>query len=105
MEEIKFGVPQGSVLGATLFLIYNDHCNASLNGSVISFADDTALSYTGDTWEEVSTKMNEDLLSIQWWFCQNNMMLSVEKTKYINFMLRGSNRMENKVVLKCNMFS
>jgi hypothetical protein len=102
MGKIKYGVPQGSVLGATLFLVYiNDLCDASLNGKITSFADDTALSYIGDSWDEVSAKINNDLLSIQWWFCKNNMVLSAEKTKFINFTLRGSHNLENKIILKC----
>lgn len=102
LKEIEFGVPQGSVLGATLFLIYiNDLCDATLQGQISSFADDTALCYTGDSWREIQTRMNFDLQSIRWWFAMNNMVLSPDKTKFINFRLRGNINFETKIMYKC----
>ncbi|CAF4937392.1 unnamed protein product [Pieris macdunnoughi] len=52
--EVKFGVPQGSILGPTLFLIYiNGLCQLNLQqGKIFTFADDTALFFSGDNWNE-----------------------------------------------------
>lgn len=54
----EYGVPQGSVLGPTLFLIYiNDLTNLKLlNGRVFSYADDTALLFHDDNWNDVFKK-------------------------------------------------
>lgn len=99
---IRNGVPQGSVLGSILFLIYiNDLCNANFNGKVTSFADDTALSYVKNTWDEINQGMTSDLKAIQWWFTNNNMLLSPEKTKYINFNLRNKYNFDSSIIYTC----
>lgn len=102
MGEIRSGVPQGSVLGAILFIVYiNDLCNAKLNGKVTSFADDTALCYTEKTWESTRVSMTEDLEALQWWFTTNRMLLSAEKTKFINFNLKKDINLFNHITYKC----
>lgn len=99
---IQQGVPQGSVLGAILFLIYvNDLCNAKFKGCVTAFADDTAFSYIADSWEEIEQHINEDLKALQWWFSKNHMLLSPEKTKYINFSQRKEIHFANEIIYRC----
>jgi hypothetical protein len=102
MQNIRCGVPQGSVLGAILFLVYiNDLCNAAFKGKLTSFADDTALCYVENDWLTIEQNINNDLDALQWWFTENHMLLSPEKTKYINFNLRKEINFGNLIVYKC----
>ena len=69
---VRCGVPQGSILGPTLFLIYiNDLSNVVKNCTLYLYADDTVVSNTGHDLEILTTKMEEDLLVLENWFRKN----------------------------------
>lgn len=89
---ITYGVPQGSVLGPTLFLTYiNDLCNLQLpNGKVITYADDTALIFHGDTWEQAYDFAQSGFNTVTSWLTDNVLTLNVDKTKFIPFSIRRS---------------
>lgn len=89
---ITYGVPQGSILGPTLFLIYiNNLCKLKpLHGNIICYADDTALLFTADTWEEVFRAANEGINEVTQWLTNNTLSLNTEKTKYLAFSIRES---------------
>lgn len=85
---VKAGVPQGSVLSATLFLIFiNDLLESPFHGSASAFADDIALFYSERTSQEIWTKINADLEILNVWCHINKMKINVNKTKYVNFNL------------------
>lgn len=85
--EVSYGVPQGSVLGPTLFLLYiNDLCNMQLkNAKIISYADDTAVIFSGETWEDVRVNAEQGLKQIDRWLRSNILTLNTSKTNYICF--------------------
>ena len=89
-QLLKTGVPQGSVLGPLLFLIYmNDIPNTSSELKFILFADDTSLLDTLNLSISPNdanlNKLNDELTKIYDWLAVNKLSLNVSKTKYMIF--------------------
>ena len=83
---IKHGVPQGSVLGPLLFLIYiNALHEAVCHSNVLHFADDTSLLYTNKSLKKINQYVNHDLKSITEWLTANKISLNASKTELILF--------------------
>lgn len=88
LESVEYGVPQGSVLGPILFLIFvNDLYAEKLIGRITAFADDTVLYYEATTLKDLHSKMQIDLNKIILWFKCNKLVLNVSKTTYMVFSL------------------
>lgn len=84
--QITCGVPQGSVLGPLLFLIYmNDLPNVSKLAKFVIFADDTNIVYSDSSLANLQVIANNDLRNINNWFEINKLSLNTEKTKFIVF--------------------
>ena len=82
-ENITYGVPQGSILGPLLFLIYvNDPPNATSILDLIMFADDTNLFYSHHDIKTLFSTVNEELEKLGGWFTTNRLSLNITKTKY-----------------------
>lgn len=86
-NNIRFGVPQGSILGPSLFIIYmNDiHQHNSNNAEIICYADDTAILYSGYSWENAFSTAETGLLTISKWLRSNLLTLNNDKTNYLCF--------------------
>ena len=83
---INIGVPQGSVLGPLLFLLYINDLHFSIKHSKTRyFADDTCLLLTSNSLKQLKKHMNQDLKHLCKWLLANKISLNKEKTEAILF--------------------
>ena len=102
---IKYGVPQGSVLGPLLFLIYiNDITNCSRLGEFILFADDTNIFVSVSTEKEAYSKANLLLRSVHQYMILNKLHINQSKCCYLHFKPNTKKSQENTDNLNLNLY-
>jgi len=92
--EILAGVPQGSVLGPLLFLIYINDFPCATNFQSFLFADDTSLFMSGNNLKSLQIQAQAELYKVEEWFKANKMQLNSKKTRFIVFNLPKVRRSE-----------
>jgi Reverse transcriptase (RNA-dependent DNA polymerase) len=84
--EVGLGVPQGSMIANVLFILYiNDLVQILSQCDVIMYADDTSITVYGDSYDEMSEKMNEILVNVSDWLKFNRIALNAAKSNYMIF--------------------
>ena len=84
-----YGVPQGGVISAVLFIIYiNDLVKCTNEVEFAIYADDTNLFTTGNCMKQNIEKINRGLASIHKWMVANKLTLNINKSKFMLFKRR-----------------
>ena len=102
--EVKHGVPQGSILGLLLFLLYiNDLPNAvTHNVFPILFADDTSVLITSQNVHEFQNGLNTSLQQLCEWFLANSLSLNFTKTLFLQFVTKSPNYFDINITHRNN---
>lgn len=88
--NIMKGVPQGSILGPLLYILYTNELPKVVEQSMVMYADDTSLIFS--EIDEVSCQQSAGgaMCALDKWFSANNLLLNIEKTQIVNFSYRPS---------------
>ena len=96
----NIGIPQGSILGPILFLVFiNDLPNVSNLFKTCLFADDTTLSVSNSNAVQLVETVNSDLNKISSWTLSNRLTINIDKTELLLFSNKDFDKNVHKLVL------
>jgi len=90
--QMKNGVPQGSILGPILFLVYvNDFLCSPIDECLVQYADDTTFCVNGNCMQDLQTLSGDPLAEIEDWWSPNSLTSNKQKTETMVFSVKPYN--------------
>ena len=102
-RNISTGVPQGSILGPLLFIIYIYDLPLHIDSNIDMYADDSTHTATAKCIPEIETTLNSDLDNVYNWCRNNRMAINCDKTKTMIVTTQQKRRHLNKQTLDCKL--
>ena len=103
LKEIKFGVPQGSILGPLLFILYINDMWKCTQLNLIHFADDSTAFMPFSNPASICSSINSELTKVDDWICANQLSLNASKTTYSIFSSRKFNLSSSIAIRNVNI--
>ena len=100
LQATLCGVPQGSILGPLLFLVYVNDMESAVSCKLFLYADDSVLVSSGKDIPEIEKTLSSELSKIQSWLVQNRLSLHIGKTESILFGSKQKLKQRNFLEIK-----
>ena len=100
--KITCGVPQGSILGPMLFLLYVNDMKSAVTCKLLLYADDSALLVSDKCVSKIENVLSEELQNISKWLVDNKLSLHLGKTESILFGSKYKLSKSSKLNVECN---
>lgn len=95
--HITTGVPQGSILGPLLFILYVKDIDDYLTcAEILKYADDTVLFLAGRTTREIEDQLTNEMEVVSNWLKENDLIINLNKSKTESMLFGTSRRVQNK---------
>lgn len=101
-QHVTYGVPQGSILGPLLFLIYVNDMSTSVSCDLFLYADDSALMVSGKSVRDIESQLCKELHSMSEWLVSNKLSLHLGKTESILFGSKKKLKSRKNMNIVCN---
>ena len=99
--EIKCGIPQGSILGPLLFLIYVNDMSGVVNNKLLLYADDSAILVADRHISNIEKLLKKELETVSDWLIDNKLSLHLGKTESILFGSKIKLKSESNLNITC----
>ena len=101
-SNITCGVPQGSILGSLLFLIYVNDMPQAVISNLFLYTNDSCLFFQGQDVIEIEKQLNEDFTNIFEWFVDNRLGIHIGKDKTKSILSASKHKIKRVLKLKIN---
>jgi len=102
LAKVTCGVPQGSILGPLLFLIYVNDMSAVVKNKLLLYADDSTILVSHSDCSVVEQQLSKDLQSVSEWLIDNKLSLHLGKTESILFCSKPKLKSNPSLNISCN---